>query len=594
MKFKMRALQSAAVGVSIAMTSMTSHAVVMQDDAANLNSNNQSTQPDSLEATIVQTRRIIVEYNNQLAAVQSNSLDSTQSATIANSASLAAGAELKHLRQMGTGEHVFVFDEKMDLKNFQTAVKNLAADPTIVKVSEDKMMRIMATPNDPNYDNQWHYYEPTGGLNLPDAWYESTGAGVVVAVIDTGITDHSDLNANVLPGYDMISDLGVANDGDGRDSDPSDPGDAQEANECPPPNNQASNSSWHGTHVAGTVAAVTNNNSGIAGVAYDAKVVPIRGLGVCGGFTSDIADGIIWAAGGSVPGVPDNQNPAQVINMSLGGGGSCSSTYQSAINTAVGFGATVVVAAGNSSTNAANASPASCQNVVTVASVGRNGGAAFYTNFGDVVDVAAPGGDQSTGGSDGVLSTLNTGLDGPGSETFAYYQGTSMASPHVAGAVALMYAIDPDITPAEAESLLESTARSFPSTCTGCGAGIVDAAAAVDAISGGGGNDGGGGGQAPSIDISNISGTTNQWQQTTLEVPAGQSELTVQISGGSGDADLYVRRGANPTTTVYDCRPYLDGNNEVCTFENPQEGTWFIRLRGFRNYSGVRLQAASQ
>ncbi|MEE7547807.1 S8 family serine peptidase, partial [Xanthomonas sp. Kuri4-1] len=169
------------------------------------------------------------------------------------------------------------------------------------------------------------------GINVRPAWDKATGNGVVVAVIDTGITSHPDLDANILPGYDFISDTFVSRDGDGRDADPSDEGDWNPVQgECytTPSPSPITDSSWHGTHVAGTIAAVTNNAVGVAGTAYNAKIVPVRVLGRCGGYTSDIADAIVWASGGSVSGVPANANPAEVINMSLGGSGTCSTTYQ--------------------------------------------------------------------------------------------------------------------------------------------------------------------------------------------------------------------------------------------------------------------------
>lgn len=183
--------------------------------------------------------------------------------------------------------------------------------------------------------------------------------------------------------------------------------------------------------------------------------------------------------------MPSNPNPADVINMSLGGSGSCGSTTQSAIDSAVANGATVVVAAGNSDTNASNANPANCDNVVVVASVGPTGDKAYYSNYGSVVDVAAPGGDTSGGSTDGVLSTLNTGDTTPASPTYAWYQGTSMAAPHVAGLAALLVDADPGLSPAEVEAAIVDNARAFTGTCSQCGSGIADAAATVSAVLGG-------------------------------------------------------------------------------------------------------------
>lgn len=680
MKTKPSILRSSLCGVALALLSQTATAAITTD----VNVNNESNKPS------LGKPRLIVKYKD----------NAPQSMSIATNASTQmtrrSGKKVKHIRKMATGAHVVQVEEALSESEMNTMMQSLQADSNVEYVHEDQMLQIMATPSDPQYNNQWHYYESAGGLNLPDAWDLATGDDVVVAVIDTGITNHADLSANLLPGYDMISNVFVANDGGGRDSNPSDPGDATSSNECGD-GRGASSSSWHGTHVAGTVAAVSNNGVGIAGVAYDAKVVPIRALGKCGGLTSDIADAMIWAAGGSVPGVPNNPNPAQVLNLSLGGSGSCDPTSQAAINQAVALGATVVVAAGNSNVNVSNATPANCQNVVSVAAVGRTGGKAVYSNFGNLVDVAAPGGDQSTGRSDGVLSTLNAGQTSPAGDIYAYYQGTSMAAPHVAGVAALLYSVNSTITPAEVESILETTARSFPSTCNSCGTGIVDAAAAVQTqtdtkpnpdggvlengvaksglsgslqsesfftievpagasnlrfnIAGGSGDAdlyvrfganpttasfdcrpfiGGnveecvignvsagtyyvmirgysaysglsliaqydeGGSEPDSISESNISGTTNSFNNYQLDVPAGQSLLTVTIGGGSGDADLYVRFGANPTTAVYDCRPFRNGNSEVCTFNNPPAGTYFIRLRGYSAYSGVSLTAISE
>jgi hypothetical protein len=206
----------------------------------------------------------------------------------------------------------------------------------------------------------------------------------------------------------------------------------------------------------------------------------VRALGRCGGYTSDIADGIVWASGGTVAGLPLNPTPARVISMSLGGSGACDATTQAAINGARGRGTVIVVAAGNSNVDVSNASPANCAGVIAVAAVGRTGGKASYSNFGAGVAVAAPGGSMSVAGDpNGILSTLNTGTTTPATDTYAYYQGTSMATPHVSAVVALMLAKNPGLSPDQVKSALMNTARPFPAACSQCGAGIVDANAAV-------------------------------------------------------------------------------------------------------------------
>ena len=505
-----------------------------------------------------------------------------------------AGSELTFVRTMALADsHVIRADRHLSAREKKTMLANLANDPNVASVEEDRILRIAATPNDTQYNNQWHYYETTGGLRAPAAWDNATGTGVVVAVLDTGYRPHADLNANILPGYDMIADSFIGNDGNGRDNDAKDPGDWLAVGECgdgyP---EQAQDSSWHGTHVAGTIAAVSNNNLGVSGVAYNAKVVPVRVLGKCGGYTSDIADGIIWASGGTVSGVPANPNPAKVINMSLGGSGACDATTQAAINSARSRGTVVVIAAGNDNGNANNFNPGNCAGVVNVAATNRSGGRAYYSNYGTSIDVAAPGGAMnSANDSNGILSTYNSGTSAPGTDSYGYSQGTSMAAPHVAGVAALILQKKPTATPDEVESILKTTTRTFPATCTNCGTGIVDAAAAVTKAAGG---TGGGTTTPVTSTTSNISVTKNAWKYYTLTVPAGKTNLTVTINGGSGDADLYVRRGSKPTTSTYDCRPYKTGNSESCSFTNPVAATYHIGIRGFSAVSGLTLTTSYQ
>ncbi|MBY5992894.1 S8 family peptidase [Ferrimonas balearica] len=499
------------------------------------------------------------------------------------------GQSLKYLRALGVPQrYVMASDRALDRQDAEeTMALMMANDPNILAIEVDQLLRPMATPNDPRYSDQWHYFEATAGMNLPAAWDNATGAGTVVAVLDTGYRPHADLVGNILPGYDMIDDTFVSVDGDGRDNDAQDPGDAMSQGECGggyPPSDY--DSSWHGTHVAGTVAAVGNNNLGVTGVAYDAKVVPVRVLGKCGGYTSDIADGIIWASGGNVSGVPGNANPANVINLSLGGSGSCSSTTQAAINTARANGATVVVAAGNSDADASGYNPANCSGVITVAALGRDGTRAYYSNYGNTVDISAPGGAQSFASDpNGVLSTHNSGTLSPGSDNYDYLQGTSMAAPHVAGLAALLYEADPTLTPDQVESLLKNTARA--DNCSNCGVGLVDSDAAVTAAING--DTGGGGGDGTTDTYENLDGARRSWQYFTVEVPAGASSLTVSLAGGTGDADLYVRFGSQPDRRNYDCRPYLSGNNESCSGTNPNAGTWHIGVYGYRAFSGATL-----
>ena len=333
--------------------------------------------------------------------------------------------------------------------------------------------------NDPKMNRMWSL---TGenGVSALEAWGTTRGKGVTVAVLDSGITAHPDLDANVLPGYDFIAESAFSNDGNGRDSDPTDAGNWTVDNQCFT-GSKASPSDWHGTHVAGTIAAIANNNEGIAGVAPEAKIVPVRVLGACGGFDSDITDGIIWAAGGSVRGVPANQNPAQVINMSIGSEGTCTTPYRQAIAQANKRGSIVVVAAGNNSFDASKSSPGNCEDVINVGATDKNGKRSYFSNYGSRVDVSAPGGDRRYWGG-GILSTLNAGKTAPGKADYAEYQGTSMAAPHVAGIVALMKAVDPKLTYAQAKKALQSTSQGIECDQSACGSGIVNAARAVQQV----------------------------------------------------------------------------------------------------------------
>ena len=507
---------------------------------------------------LMDTDRIIVKYKDSMPAAAANGLARAAAMSGERKARLDRagqqfGMTVSESHTISTGAHVFKLNGKRGLKDVQAlAAEMMARDPSIEYAEPDRIMTHMATANDPMYSQQWHYTDTTGGLRLPTAWDKSTGSGVVVAVIDTGYRPHADLSGQILQGYDFIGDTFVSNDGNGRDSDASDPGDAIAVGECGGGQpTRAQNSSWHGTHVAGTVAARTNNSLGVAGVAYNAKIVPARVLGKCGGYTSDIADAITWTSGGAVSGVPTNANKARVLNLSLGGGGACDSTTQAAINGARSRGAVVVVAAGNDAVNVSNASPANCSGVVAVAATGKTGGRASYSNYGTLIDVAAPGGD----GSYSVLSTLNSGTSAPASDNYAGYQGTSMATPHVAGVAALMLSLNSALTPDDIESKLKSTARAFPASCSGCGTGIVDATAAVNSVviidpppnTETESNNTTGTANLVSTSGTTMNGNIGSTTDTDyfrVDLPAGKTLSSVLTPNSSSDYDLYVYNSA--------------------------------------------------
>ena len=576
-------------------------------------------------------------------------------------------------RRIGTGGHVLKPSTQLQAKAANAFMAAMAESPEVQSIEPNLRMYPLTLPNDPLLTFQWSLWDPAGGINVESAWdVGASGSGVVIAVIDTGRTLHPDLDAKTVAGYDMISDPANARDGNGRDNNPTDEGDWNTAGQCSAESSGRA-STWHGTHVAGTAAALTNNNLGIAGVAYGSWIQHVRVLGVCGGTMADIADGIIWASGGPVPGVPNNTTSARVLNLSLGGSGACGSTYQQAINSARSRGSVLIVAAGNESIPASMATPANCSGVVTVASNGPGGLRAPYSNYGPATDIAAPGGDSSIDSGYGILSTVNLSQTTPGAADYGMKDGTSMATPHVAGVAALMISKNPSLTPDQIGTILRNTARPFPSYCLGgCGTGIVDAAKAV-AVAGGAtisayplsvisvGNGSGNVTSAPSglncgtqgsacsrrfnantsvtltataasgyaflgwagtcsgsaptctvsmnrghdvyavfdyplmtltngVALTGLASPTGAPRYFQITVPANAIQLKVEISGGSGDADLYVRRGSLPTTQTYDCRPWLLGNAETCTFSNPAAGIWYVMLTGDPSFSGVSLR----
>ena len=512
------------------------------------------------------------------------------------------GLTVSPVRTLSTGADVIRVDRALDATESKQLFVELMKDPNVLAVEPDVRVKPLFVPNDPLYAQQWHYKNGPGGINAEPAWDITKGSGIVVGVIDTGITPHSEFAGQLVPGYDFIADIDTAADGDGRDADPNDPGDWTAAGEC---TFFDEDSSWHGTHVAGTIAALSDNGSGTAGVAPNAKIQPLRVLGKCGGYISDIADAITWGSGGTVAGIPANANPAEVLNMSLGGGGACGVALQSAIDGAVSRGTTVVVAAGNSGADVANAQPANCNNVIAVSAVGPTGTLASYSNYGEKVDVAAPGGTGASPAADNVLSTLNLGLTDQGAEGYAWYAGTSMAAPHVAGVVALIQSASATPkTPAQVEKILRNTAYAnggFPSGCSyalPCGTGIIDATAAVRVANGTDPLPSDPPGPPPpppatelanGITVTGITVGTNGEVKYQLVVPNGATNLLFAMYGGTGDADMYIKYGAPPTNTSYDCRPYAFGNTENCFFPAPRAGVWYVTLKGYSAGTGISL-----
>jgi serine protease len=401
-------------------------------------------------------------------------------------AGVRSGIALSHLRAMAIGADIVTAasDDASDV------LRRLRANPAVEFVDVDRRRHAeQAVTNDEFLSGQKYLTNDPASISAFSAWQTTHGAAsTVVAVIDTGYRPHAALAGRILPGYDMISDASRSNDGDGRDPDASDAGDyvlASEANgDC-----GARNSTWHGTGVAGIVAANTNDGQWTAGIDWQAMILPVRVLGKCGGWDSDIVDAIAWAAGLPVPGVPANPTPAQMINLSLGGDRSCPSYYPPVIQAAYAHGVTraIVAAAGNESDDVANHSPASCGGVIAVASTTTiTGNLARYSNFGAGIALSAPGGTYVPAlPTQGTLVLSNTGPTLPAADSVASEGGTSFSAPMVTGAISLMLAVAPALTPVEIVQILRSTAKPFPagSACTTaiCGAGILDAGAAVRA-----------------------------------------------------------------------------------------------------------------
>lgn len=400
------------------------------------------------------------------------------------------GIGLSAVRPMALGGHVIALAKALPLAQVQAIAERIAAHPDVLYAEPNRRVHALATSNDPLLAKQsWYLGGGAVGINAFGAWDITVGSSnTIVAVLDSGYRPHADLAGRILPGYDFISDPATANDGDGRDPDASDPGDWISQSD----RNGAfrdmgcaiANSSWHGTSVTSVIAADTNNSRSIAGIDWSAKILPVRVLGKCGGDTADIVDAIAWAGGIDVPGVPANPTPAHIINLSLGGDGTCATSEQDAINAVLAKGVTraIVVAAGNDSANVANSDPANCAGVIAVAATNVFGNRASYSDFGAGITLGAPGGDFPVS-SGGIYALGNSGTTVPAADTAIFDAGTSFAAPVVSGVISLMLAVSPNMSAAQVRAALVASAQAFPpaSTCTKaiCGAGIVNALGAV-------------------------------------------------------------------------------------------------------------------
>ena len=416
-----------------------------------------------------------VQSVDDLFKIKTNYVRTTaQKATVVTvSSKLTAEQAEKYMATLSSNPSVASVEP--DLLRRSTARTRTATTSKVAQVAQAaQASNQVVAPNDTLYPQQWNLHG-TKGLAAPEAWKTIQGAGVTVAVIDSGIVKHPDLDANVLPGYDFITEPSIARDGNGRDSDPTDQGNWEEAGVCGA-DSEASESNWHGTHVAGSIAAIMNNKRGIVGVAPSTKILPVRALGMCGGYDSDIADAMVWAAGGTVEGVPANSNPAKIINLSLGGEGTCPATYSKAIAEVNKRGAILVVAAGNDGQDTSKVAPANCGGSIVVGATDQEGKRSDFSNYGKLVDVSAPG--------SGIMSTVDLGTTVSTGAGYTEYDGTSMAAPQVAGVIALMKSVDPSLNAERAKQILKQSSKPLTCDVNACGSGIVNAASALAMVQG--------------------------------------------------------------------------------------------------------------
>ena len=479
--------------------------------------------------------RIIIQWRNT--AIQPKASPQASAARL-DSLRKASGREAASSRDIGGTLSVLQLDEALAGEQLAATLAALRAAPGVELAVPDERVRAHAyVPNDPLYGSQW-YLRATqpSAIRAHEAWDLTRGApDLVVAVVDSGVRfDHPDLAGRLLPGWDFVSTAFVGNDGDGWDADASDPGDYITTADLGTPEfplgkcgggpglDQPMDSSWHGTRVAGIIAAVGDNATGVAGTAFNVQILPVRVLGKCGGYISDVIAGMYWAAGLAPPPPylhpplpPVNSTPARVINVSLGSDNSCdvATVYRTAVQQITAHGALIVASAGNA--GGAVGSPAGCPGALAVAGLRHAGTKVGYSNLGPEVSIAAPAGncvnvDPGAPCLYALNTTTNLGTHGPEGNGYSSTvvqptAGTSFSAPLVSGTAALMLSVNPGLSPAQIITLIRSTARPFPTTsdttpqppacvspavkplqeteciCTTavCGAGMLDAHAAV-------------------------------------------------------------------------------------------------------------------
>jgi len=483
------------------------------------------------------TPRMIVKFRSasttDRAQVQQSASGETATNSLVTKFAGRAGLAIREARGLIGGMNVLRIDPRPG-ESFEQQLERVRSDGDVEFAVPDERRFAQAIPSDPLYAGQWYLQNAQpAAINAQGAWDTSVGsAGVVIAVIDTGILyGHPDLkraniSGRVLPGYDFITDPAIANDGDGRDSDPTDPGDwvtsAESASSGTFNNCGASNSSWHGTRTAGIVGALSNNSVGVTGVTWNSWILPARALGKCGGYDSDIMTAMAWAAGVHVAGVPDNPYPAKIENLSLGSDCDqktpswqhcCPASYQTLVTDLASRGVLVVAAAGNE--GEAVGVPANCHGVVAVAGLRHIGTKVGYSSLGDDVSVAAPGGNcVNTSGPClfPINTTSNDGTTTAGNPIYTdqinYSVGTSFSAPIVSGIAGLMVSVNGNLGAAQLLARLTELGATMPfpvsptapmchaptqvvtpndlqdecsCTTTTCGAGMANAVGALNA-----------------------------------------------------------------------------------------------------------------